>query len=75
MEPNTMSEMPIMSAEQREAYEFNKKASYTEITIKNAHTIMGALAIGGEKVKPLFTASEREELESKLFALLKSLDI
>jgi len=67
---NGISEMPIMTAEQREAYEFNKMASHKELKTKDAHTIMSALAIGGDNVKPLFKDSERERLEGKLYNLL-----
>ena len=70
---NGISEMPIMTAEQREAYEFNKMASHKEIKTRDAHTIMSALAIGGDNVKPLFKETERKKLENKLFKLLNEL--
>jgi len=70
---NGISEMPIMTAEQREAYEFNKMASHKEMKTRDAHTIMSALAIGGDNVKPLFKDAERIKLEDKLFKLLNEL--
>ena len=56
--------------EQREAFEFQKKASYTDLHIRRCGIIINSLAIGGDTVNPLFTKKQRTELETKLHNLL-----
>jgi|15BtaG_2_1085339.scaffolds.fasta_scaffold00010_75 hypothetical protein len=66
------SGVPMMTAEQIEAHEFNKRAALIELEVKKAHTLMGALAIGGDNVTPLFTAKQRKEVEDLLMTALKA---
>jgi len=68
-----LAENIIISPEQAEAIEFQKKASHTDLRIRKCHIIINALAIGGEHVTPLFEKEERKELEAKLAALLKGM--
>ena len=67
------TDIPVLTPEQKEAYEFNKMASKKELETKKAHIIMSSLAIGGEHVSPLFTSKQRKDLENKLAELLKGL--
>lgn len=67
------TDVPVLTPEQKEAYEFNKMASKKELETKKAHIIMSSLAIGGEHVSPLFTSEQRKDLEDKLAELLKGL--
>jgi hypothetical protein len=67
------TDVPVLTPEQKEAYEFNKMASKKELETKKAHIIMSSLAIGGEHVSPLFTDKQRKDLEDKLAELLKGL--
>jgi hypothetical protein len=73
-----VQEMPINNAispeqlaAQAEAMEFNKMAAVSEYNIRRASAIMNALAIGGDKIDPLFNEEDRETLEGKLAEILK----
>jgi len=64
---------PEQMMEQKEAQEFQKMASKTELRIRRANIIMNGLAVGGDVVKPLFDDATREVLASKLAEILKSI--
>jgi hypothetical protein len=68
-----LAENIIISPEQAEAMEFQKKSSFAELKVRKCHIIINALAIGGEHVSPLFTSPQRKELQDKLATILKSL--
>ena len=68
-----LAENIIISPEQAEAMEFQKKSSFAELKVRKCHIIINALAIGGEHVTPLFEEKERKELQTKLATILKSL--
>ena len=68
-----LAENIIISPEQAEAIECQKKASHADLKIRKCHILINALAIGGEHVEPLFGKEERKELETKLATTLKSL--
>lgn len=64
---------PEQMMEQKEAHEFQKMASKTELKIRRANIIMNGLAVGGDVVDPLFDKETRTSLQAKLAEILKSI--